>query len=73
MLKNIARAIYKDMSLAHDSTPCQGFSAMNTAGSEASEEKNNQLCLVWPVTRMTSASLKNVTGMLYPKRVGCIQ
>lgn len=61
----------------HFSSPCQGFSRMNTTGSEASREKNNKLCLTFPKgvigLRMTTGSFENVTGMLDPKRVQYIQ
>jgi site-specific DNA-cytosine methylase len=61
----------------HASSPCQGFSRINTTGSEASKEKNNQLCLTWPEfiisQKMTTGSFENVTGMLGPKRVPYIQ
>jgi hypothetical protein len=50
---------------------------MNTTGSEASKEKNNQLCHIWPEfiisQKMTTGSFENVTGMLCPKRVPYIQ
>eukprot|EP00980_Cylindrotheca_fusiformis_P016567 scaffold4966_cov204-Cylindrotheca_fusiformis.AAC.4 len=65
------------ISHAHGSSPCQGFSLMNTTGSEASKEKNNKLSLIWAEfvisQKMITGSFENVTGMLSPKRVCYIQ
>lgn len=61
----------------HFSSPCQGFSRMNTTGSETSREKNNELCLSFPKgvigLELPTGSFENVTGMLDPKNVHYVQ
>ena len=65
------------VSHVHVSPPCQGFSRMNTTGSEANKEKNNKLSLTFPRLvigiQATTGSFENVTGMLDDERVHYVQ
>lgn len=68
------QSLYKcTASHVHNSSPCQGFSKMNTTGSEVAREKKNRLCLTFCDAvikgKRITGTFENVTGMLQKKRV----
>ena len=68
------QSLYKSTALhAHNSSPCQGLSKMNTTGSEAAKEKKNKLCFTFCDAviegKRITGTFENVTGMLQKKRV----
>ena len=61
----------------HCSSPCQGFSLVNTAGSEEAKDANNKLCHTFPeiviTSKMTTGTFENVAGILQQERVHYVQ